>query len=429
MTRENGTETMPSVWLREALSALETGRPADLWLSARERIRDERGAVDAMLDRHDADAVYGFNTFFGPLDNQSLAQSEQARLLEAHLVGHAVVHDTETSRAVLAARISRSAVGATGCSAEAFDMLLSAWEDESFRLTADLSASYSSGDVVPGAWFVHSVFTDDEVPRVGDVIALINGDFVSTGLGLRALAELAVLTREVGRTAIELGAMIDLRSPAVAPLVTRVVASWGLENRATRTQIQRTVAQRDALVPLTLLLRTWHHMDEALEERLSRPSGNPLFASEEGEMRAYSQSSFLGPELSLQLAAASRAAIFATEYIVRLFSLAMEERWREQCDVLAVQPPKVMLAKVLGTASRVAELNVFTGAESGGVEDVWDYSLTEARRLLDTIAELREIIADVRRYAGLPSTADGDTDGSRSSWSAAAELARLVGAA
>lgn len=413
-------------WLAETLGALASGCRAAAWDAARRRVQAERKGVEAMLRAPDAGAVYGFNTFLGPLDNLTLLPDQQDRILRAHLVGEATLQDRETARAVLAARISRTAIGSTGCSTEAYDCLLIRWDTGWHDFRADMAASYSSGDVVPGAWFVHSVFGDAGAPRVGDVIALINGDFVSTGLAMRALGELAVFAREIAEAAVSFGAVIDPDGPAVTPSVARVVGAWNLTHRGERAPVQRTVAQRDALIPLSLLLRTWQHLAWALKERLSRPSGNPLFASREGRLEAFSQSSFLGPELSFQLGAASRAAVFAAEYVARVFSLAMERRWREEGDVTAVQPPKAALGKVLGVAARVPALNVFTGAESGGVEDIWDYSLVEARCLLDTLSDLRSIVAAMRRDVATAGRVESRID-EVDVWSAAVDLEGLLG--
>lgn len=390
--------------LRSVFEALATARPEPGWVEAARTIARERVLVDELV-ASGYESVYGFNTFFGPLDDRGLLLGQQADLLRAHLVGRPEELSSPEWTALLAVRTHETALGSTGCSPEAFDRLLSCWSQaRGVGGVADLRASYSSGDVVPAAWLVRGWFGGTTLPRVGDAIALINGNFVSTGLALVAFSEVGLLLRRMTHMALSMGGGADVSTEGRPQDFERLVEHWGMTlPEASHDRVQRSVAQRDVMTSMNGVYRSLVHYAIALDERLSRPSGNPLFDFRAGRARVVSQSSFLGPELAFQTVALRRAVLFGASVIVRLASLRFEEKWTKEGDPKYVQRPKVALAKLLTASAEAGAFAGYTGAESGGVEDLWDYSLAEVNALRHLVGRIDEVLEMVS-FQEIPDT-------------------------
>jgi hypothetical protein len=95
---------------------------------------------------------------------------------------------------------------------------------------------------------------------------------------------------------------------------------------------------------------------------------------------------------------------------VHRFTQQMSEEIQSQSvDPLqrAVQPPKISRAILEGARLRLGNLPLsFTGVESGGVEDVWDLSLSTTRILTDLIAEANSQFQPLRDLTGGQAIAD-----------------------
>src|SRR5699024_5423250 len=132
--------------------------------------------------------VYGFNTLLGHLDGIDSGSDSQRNLLQAHLVGSRQSLPAGWGRLLVACKLSQLPVGGSGIHPQTYNWLSRLnWPDE-VHLSGAWTSSYGSGDVVPGAWFVEALVKEFglKLEFPGDLICLINGNYVSTAVGLVA---------------------------------------------------------------------------------------------------------------------------------------------------------------------------------------------------------------------------------------------------
>src|SRR5690606_7189042 len=87
--------------------------------------------------------------------------------------------------------------GGSGIHGATYRALLDAAAPFTAPVRGGWTTSYGSGDVIPAAWLVHDLRTTTApglLRHPGDLIALINGSFVSTALGTAAVVGLVEQT-------------------------------------------------------------------------------------------------------------------------------------------------------------------------------------------------------------------------------------------
>lgn len=351
-------------------------------------ISRERRAVEELLASPEAPAIYGFNTLFGHLDSVGMGPGDQARLLQNHLIGPVV--ESPESWIRLLARVKWLSIsrGGTGISAEAAKIIYSAGYNREFRILksgGNWSASYGSGDVVPGAWFVDSIFSREQIDSMlpGDLMSIINGHFVSTSAGIVANELFRSFTENV--------------------LSLCRVAKRLIMERDSRTQYPVTV--RD-LGPLEDSIDyTTRCLEGALRFRLESRSGNPLFTFQNGDVEPLSNSSFLDFRLTSALDSASKCIVICCQYLRGFVAFLQRENAAGSNSL--VQPSKVMGATILEIGRRGPGWAGGTLLqESEGVEDACDESLQSGIRFVNAIMaaarvqhianEMMEIVLNVK---------------------------------
>ncbi|MDO4791620.1 MAG: aromatic amino acid lyase [Buchananella hordeovulneris] len=359
------------------------------WHAATEQIQSERTRIFAAMEQDSSLRTYGFNTMLGPNDNKALTASEQESLLAGHLIGSPQEVSQLEARAILGSKIIQLANGGTGVSPAAFSHILQQAEGCELPLEIDLLASYGSGDVVPGAWWVRATFGTGYSWQPGDVISLINGSFVSCAYSflllesyLHALTRFLNLTRHVFRRPTELAPMNG---------IDHALSSLYLERPAWDNPPQLPVSARDVFPVLHSATSALRDLFSVLEVSYSRPSGNPLFELHDGSVHARSQSSFLNLRLASTLAQINSAVsqlAGATQRAVEIVSGTLradsESPVSAHVSLCAVQWPKVAEAYRLHLTGGTP-LD-FTGSMSGGVEDMWDLTLSTSLICRDRVA-------------------------------------------
>ncbi|GLJ60981.1 hypothetical protein GCM10017576_11100 [Microbacterium barkeri] len=366
----------------EIARLLEHGMSSD----AQDRIARERGLVEQLMAGPGRAPIYGFTTLLGHLDDVEAVAGAQRELLAAHLVGPLEHFPPEWGALLLDVKLAQLAQGSSGIHPETHALLVSARADfGSARFpaswTGNWTASYSSGDVVPGAWFVHVLEQAGllHIHRAGDLISIINGHFVSTSAGLAVAAQLSGIVDE----------LLDLVCRAVPKSPDR-----GVQLPVTLRDLQPIRLQAENVV---------FALVDTLRSRLEHPSGNPLFIPHGTGVRAVSQSSFLdfrltgalgqAVQLCAQIAAYAKAAV--------VYATDSDERGASA----RVQPAKIAEA-LIRQLSLLAVPQDFAFAESHGVEDVGDLSLESAGilargvQILDSLADL---VADAVHCVRAPS--------------------------
>ena len=373
------------------------------WREAGRRLESDRYSVLGILQDPSGPRVYGFNTLLGHLDGETSVVEDQDDLLHAHLVGPTWEVDPHFLRLMTACKLEQLSRGGTGIDPATYQALLDKPEPDG--RDGAWFASYGSGDVVPAAWWVSRRVIPVAGPlRAGDLISLINGNFVSTAAGVVVVTRLVdVVTRfvaqyvsfaEAGPPAILSGTQLEA-GKALEDLLQLFPPSS--EQRAR----QLPVSVRDAGAVLRPIVLNLSRLIEALCARLERPSGNPLFAPDAaGRWRAWSQASFLDVQLTLELTNAMQMMHLLCGVTQRLAEHAVEGMEGPRAQV---QPPKVVKALVEQAHLVAGVLPAqFTGSDSHGVEDLRDLSLLTAVRAVRLCAVLDECVEVLSAVIGPP---------------------------
>ncbi|MCV7194804.1 aromatic amino acid lyase [Mycolicibacterium brumae] len=332
-------------------------------------IARERAAVNTLLDDPSCPPIYGFTTLLGHLDSTAALLSDQRQLLDAHLVGPVVEFPSAWGLLLNRVKLTQLSRGGSGIHPETHERLIAlSGAPDSLSWSGNWMTSYGSGDVVPGAWFVEGLRNRGviDLSHRGDLIALINGHFVSTAAGLVVSDHFSALTAE----------SIDIIK--------------SVSEAASPGRNQRPVTLRD-ITPITLQIeRSVDNLFTALLDRLSTPSCNPIFRfSPEDPVTAHSQSSFLDYRLTGALSQAIQTSAQTGTYLKAAIHAATAA---DATDARArLQPTKIAEALLREIAAFSIPTH-FSLQESRGVEDVADLSLVAARTLASVLDRLDSLL-------------------------------------
>jgi histidine ammonia-lyase len=239
----------------DAAEAILRGRVAELRLAgtARKRIDKSRRCLESLLAA--GATVYGVNTGFGKLANQTIAPEEilalQENLLRSHAVGMGNLLSIGESRLALALRIQALAKGYSGVTADLVDHLLAMFNRGVVPAIPEQGSVGASGDLAPLAHLALVVMGEGYAfvvrpgsqetgkrpkplsgraalarahlasyrPRAKEGLALINGTQISTTL----LVEALVRARHLAKVADIAGAMtIEATKSSQRPFDARI---------------------------------------------------------------------------------------------------------------------------------------------------------------------------------------------------------------
>lgn len=416
----------------EALTAVEDRVAPDHWRQARARVIDDRAALDAVLAQDLSLRVYGVTTLSGHRDGDPDPpgpHTVNALLWRSHLLGDGPTFDTFEALCISAAKIMQTAAGGSLIAPATFDAMIEAFEDP--RCTFDgvpRSASYSSGDVVPGMHWARAALKGRRDPvdfAPGESMALMNGSFVHVGAALALAPRLA---RSVD-SFLQATARVFERVSAPRYLLAgcarsddKRLARWGAAVMATAPDLRLTttpqppVSLRATDAVAAALMKARRDFDAAIAEALSQPSNNPLIERDaQGEAQLLSQGSFLALPLALATETVINAVLAAlwtvTERVKYLLSGRAPGTAMDGGDasdpIRFIQAPK-MIQAILERARRRFGMRAFAtgGATSYGIEDFWTHGLgltNDVNALLDEMRAALAIEAEV--IAGAPHVA------------------------
>ncbi len=372
---------------RVARSLVEQ-RAAAPWVEATGRIDAERRAVEEFIAAGTGHA-YGFTTLLGHLDGGAMAAEEQVEVLGAHLVEPSWLAPPALRTLLVVTKLEQLHHGGSGIHGATYRALLDVAAPSMAPVRGGWTTSYGSGDVIPAAWLVHDLRTTTApglLRHPGDLIALINGSFVSTALGTAAVVGLVEQT----------GAFLD----AWLPYCARPTLGGPLDDLHPQPSTglldfagQAPVSLRDSAPVLDVVVSTVDRLGDSVERRLARPSANPLWSTATGTARPLSQSSFLDFRLALDLAAAVELAAVVAGHWQRLIEHVCAALERRDPARAPVQPPKAaqaVLEQVVGASGAPRR---YSGQDSRGVEDARDMSLLHAQTLHGHVARLAALAA------------------------------------
>lgn len=372
---------MKKMTINDLLHGLEEPPVSLIRDTARSVVARERDAVLSFLDS--GGSAYGFSTFFGHLDNHAIKPADSQVLFDAHLVGTPRPLSEKASRAITLIKLCQLAQGGSGISSETFERVL---EGLDRTVSNDLDASYGSGDVVPGAWWVRSVLGPTPDFQRGDLIALINGSFVPVGLLLHAVQPLGALFSTVVWSAGVARDFVQQRNDS---------------------GVQLPVSLRDISPLKRELAEGMSQLKSAIESSANRSSFNPAFVFDDNKstVSVSSNSSFLNFECLAAVRRVGTSLSVAAAYslsIIRHVSSTLEKESDINHGVDWVQVPKVATAYY----DNLMESLTFSGSTaqwtSEGTEDISDFLLADTRKLLHALGIAEKLVGLLTHCVGEP---------------------------
>ena len=396
---------------REAIQAVRRRQAPDRLRAAAPTVSETFDAFAAYAGAS-SEAIYGANTLPGHNDDKRVSaealRDYQRNLLESHAIGDAPWFDAGSVRAMTLAKAVSVSHGATPIHPERFIAMLDAIEDADFHPRIPLEASYSSGDVIPGAHWALALIERAPGPLgPGEGMALMNGEFIHLGAGLRLAQELEELWRcclLVQRVSLRLmdadhGAFTAGLGSGVHPAAVDAIRyiGEGLQRGARATQDPvsfRTVCQQVEALAAGLA-----DFGAALDLALSRPSENPLFIGG----RHCAHGGFVEPLLTVRTGAVIETLLvqawMSNARLTHLLSgrragLPPEAACEEDALGL-IQWPKLSRA-ILEDSRRDAGVRAFASGSSTShdIEDFSSFGLREtrsARRLCSRVFDMLAI--------------------------------------
>lgn len=372
--------------LSQVLSSVTTSTSDTGWQKATKAISLQRRHVESAIQS--GSHIYGFNTLFGQLDSHSSTKEQQIKLLSKHLVGVPWGISGGYFRLLTACKLQQLSHAQTGISTAAYSNILDAFPTISSdtQYWGDWLASYGSGDVVPASWWVHCLFAGKKLDGLhfGDVMALINGNFVSVALsivaGISAMSEMSAFLH----TFLKYSKLDPLyyanKLNPITQLLERYAADQ-LGNRNSRYE-QLPVSLRDPVPVLNAIFTSVATLGRELEACLAQSSGNPLFFEVETQNIAVSQSSFLDFNLTFALTNLIQSQSLCISLWQRLILHVTNKNNSElsRLEDYDIQPPKVAQALIEESNIGINLPSRFTGSDSSETEDLRDLSLLTARQ-------------------------------------------------
>lgn len=372
----------------DAIMSVESGTLPEHITSPVNRLSAEREAVDAYLTGPTSPKVYGFNTFLGQRDDTQATEDYQERMFAGHLVGRETNISKDKLKFLTIAKLYQLSEGGSGVSPEAFTRAVKTWPCESgLNRHGAWWDSYGAGDVIPGSWWIHSVLGRDcpEWLKPGDLIALMSGSFVSTGFALDLAGRLVDYFS---------GSLAVLSNHATAPVprfagdsrLAKAYTEAAVSQPSPLTGQQSSVAERDALPFLNTVEQSLLNLHQALENRLSMPSGNPFFHVQDGEVVGhYSQSSFMDHRLSAALLQVADTIKFVNAGVQSVLKSGQE----------SFGPGRLEMPKLAEVSSENMQGGLdarFHVWEAAGAEDVCDRTLQRVKRTGEILDEAEAVI-------------------------------------
>lgn len=413
----------------ELLDQAAAGRGPDDLRARTDAVAREAAWYQAQIGG--GEPVYGATTLTGHLDSVRIpvdqAAKVQQRIIDSHCVGTAPFYPPATARLIGHAKARTVAAGGSGLSAAIFKHLLDTLPDPEFQPRIPALASYSCGDVIPGAHWARALLEHDGFARncalqPGDALALINGNFVDLGATLAlvpplrgALAACAANSRQLAQAMGQPAeSLLRASVPAtVRPVLELVAATDGGDAApipAAPTQVEVSIRATPQL--LAALFPAAATLVRVLGEELAAPSANPMVSA--AAQRIDSQASFMSPRLSIAKSGLAEAVLFASwacQGRIAAVARRLEANGGEGFDGLdVIQVPKLTQAWLEESRLRLGRRLFASGSDtSQGIEDLWTFGTIASAQLdhgIATWTRMEATLSLLLRLLQSPSTGD-----------------------
>ncbi|HFI0787496.1 TPA: aromatic amino acid lyase [Streptococcus suis] len=370
------------------------------------RIESEFTTLRNLLEGNNPPFIYGVNSLVGHLDKQQLTPAEinsfQNELLENHAIdlGFGYYNKWQV-QCIFYAKLKNITSGGTAISPNLFNELVNIYTNDNYDLKIPIKSSYSCGDVIPAANFTRELtqyFENNLTFVYKDVISLINGNYISTGLSLSLLPRLLNVLDHLIENTILIFEQFDIDYKILEidseanPLLNGIYTTIKNNTTVKEMNSQPSVSLRSAFKNIDLLYNTILDLNNIIVELLKKPSDNPLISTD-GDI--LSNSSFYSPQLALKLSAIIDSILFNSWNIERRvhFILSGEIKGTTQNFSTSdnrlglIQIPKMITNMLQNIRLDFGTRPFNSGLETSyGIEDSW----TCAEKLVQQIIALCE---------------------------------------
>lgn len=432
---------MDTPMLRQLLDAFSQHTLPDAMRAATARIARERAWVEELLKDERGGSIYGFNTELGHRDFVTVKARAENDLQRAIFASHDIsptqalgVYPRHIAALIGCVKVFQLSHGGSGISAETYEHIIKKVTDPTFFPQIPAGQSYSSGDVLPANHWAGAVFAlDSDAPyrlKQGEMIALINGNFIHTALAAGNYWELGEALKWVVVAGAYAGRVCDLdRINFIRELPGDKEAARGAldylmrtsgDRKSRSTSPQHAVSIR-AIPDVIIEFCSAHHaLGREVDAMLLMPSANPLFDWQRKEV--FSSPSFLAIGLALAQNKMIEALLMVLRASVARVSFILSGRVAKipedgldpaaEVGLGLIQVPKEMTAVVESVYQTYGRRGFASGgATSYGIEDLWTHGEALSRDIHKLSNVVRAVMAReiavyevlARRYAPLRS--------------------------
>lgn len=365
------------------------------------QIEKDYNTLKNILNQEKPPFIYGVNSLVGHLDHKYLSKEEIDRFQRDLISNHELnlgfgYYNSWQVYCIFFTKIKHILNGGTGISPELYKELIRVFKENNYNLKIPKNASYSCGDVVPGANFateVISYFKKDYFLKDKDAISLINGNYISLGLALAIITKLLNTLDFLSENTIRMFKNFNLDANVLyvdkdrsnfSKNIFNIIQDNDLKKNITN---QTSVSIRSSLKIIELFKESIKDLYEEILILLNEPSDNPLIC-EDGQIR--SNSSFFSPSLALKLSNVLDVIQFCAWSVDRrihyLLSGQVENvniNLSSELNILgAIQVPKLVTNILQNLRLNVGTRPFAVGLETSyGIEDIW----TSVEKLVDQV--------------------------------------------
>lgn len=414
---------MDTPYLNQLLEASERHVLPPAVLEAAARIAAERAWVEELLQQGHVNSIYGFNTELGHRDFVTVDPKAGPDFQKAIFASHHMrpsyargVYPRAVASLIGYVKAFQLSRGGSGISSEAYARIVQKVTNPEFCPRIPAGQSYSSGDVLPATHWVSAVFDlDGSAPyalKPGDMIALINGNFVHTALAADNYRELKQLTQYVVVSGAYAGRLCELarinylrdlpRDKEAAQKSLDYLVRTADGRKSLSTSPQRAVSIRAIPDVIIEFCSARHALGREIEMLIPTQSANPLFDLARKEV--FSSPGFLAIGLALAQNKMIETLLLVLRVSVARLSFILsgrvadipEDGWdpTAEAGLGFIQVPKELTAVVEAAYQAYGRRGFASGgATSYGIEDLW----TQGEALSRDIHKLSLIARDVLR--------------------------------
>lgn len=362
--------------------------------------------------------VYGVNLLPGHMDTQYVTQdllsSYQRNLLDSHCIPARTCYSKDLFRLALTCKTLDCIEGELGVSSKLVELMVKLLKENTLEHPLPKGLSYSSGDVIPGTHFARKLIEElesrfDYTLQPGELMALINGDFIHKSRAIHILEDIEVVATHFtsntfllhylsGKEAI-VESRFKNRSKLGSSFTQRI--NQALNTKISYKRIQKPVSIRASGDLLALIGEQIERYVNILNDSLQSSSGNPIYKNPLDF--PVSQASFL----NFQLAEASLGLNHSFPILMRSVSGRVNYLLSGQVNGIAlngasstnpiqlIQHPKAITAKFEQLRGMInTNITQSLGQTSYGVEDLWTNGLNildQLEKILTTCKEILEL--------------------------------------